>query len=308
MGQYDFTYEFPADFNRRIVQILLQKTSGTQLATAFKNCVYEYENLGLAYYAGLTGDVWNKNALDFTIEGNSEHICILKNHKRDIEDAILKALRPSTSGFVVREILYLENDEDTPFPESDNDRLNADIATANVVLTDLIRIGEHICSNATYRNSSSENSINDYFRDMLTMIGYSEVKDQTRHGVSTSGLDAGEVDILITKEGKEVAIFEGMKLNSISVSCIDEHIRKAIINYNALGTATFVVSYVTAADFEGFWNRYTSYLQSVNFSLCVKRKLLVKPHINAAIRIADIILSRDGFDFPVYFIALNMNA
>ena len=306
MGQYDFTYEFPADFDRRIVQILLQKTYGTQLATAFKNCVYEYENLGLAFYAGLTGDVWNKNALDFTIEGNTEHLRLLKSRVRDIYDAISKALRPSTSGFVVREILFLENDEDTPFPISDNDRLNADIATANAILTDLIKIGELVCSNVTYRNCSSENSINDFFRDALSLMEYSEVKDQTRHGISVSGADAGEVDILITKEGKEVAIFEGLNLSSVNTSYIDEHIKKAIINYNALGTATFVVAYVTVADFEGFWERYTTHLKLFQFPLQIKQQLNVKPNINAAIRIAEIILSRDGFDFPAYFMAMNL--
>lgn len=307
MGQFDFTYTIPADFDRRIVQILKQKPAGTQLATAFQACVYEYENLGLAYYAGIRGDVWDKNALDFTIEGNSEHIRLLKNRVRDVDDAISKALRPSTSGFVVREILFLENDDDTLFPESNSDRLNADIATANVVLTDLIRIGERVCSNVTYRSGCSENSRNDFFRDTLTLMGYSEVKDQTRHGVSASGADAGEVDILITKEGREVAIFEGLNLGSVDTGYIDRHISKAIINYNALGTATFIVAYVTVADFEGFWNRYAAHLQSLQFPLCVKRRLQIKPHVNAAIRTADMILSRDDFDFPVYFMALNLN-
>lgn len=306
MGLYDFTYEFPADFDRRIIQILLQKTSGAQLATAFKNCVYEYENLGLAFYAGMRGDVWDKYALDFTIEGSSEHVALLKNRVRDVDDAISKSLRSSTSGFVVREILFLENDKDTPFPASDNDRLNADITTANAILADLIRIGERVCSNVTYRNSTSENSINDFFRDTLSLMGYSEIKDQTRHGISTSGADAGEVDILITKEGKEVAIFEGLNLSSVNTSYIDEHIRKAIINYNALGTATFVVAYVTVADFEGFWERYTTHLKSFQFPLQIKQQLNVKPNINAAIRIAEMILSRDGFDFPVYFMAMNL--
>ena len=140
MGQYDFTYEFPTDFDKRIVQILQQKTAGAQLSAAFKACSYEYEKMGLAYYAGMRGDVWDKYALDFTIEGSKEHITLLKNRIRDVDDAISKALRPSISGFVVREILFLENEEDTPFPASDNDRLNADIATANVILTDLIRM------------------------------------------------------------------------------------------------------------------------------------------------------------------------
>ena len=306
MGQYDFAYEFPNDFDKRVVQILQQKTSGAQLAIAFKSCSYEYEKIDFAYYAGLRGDVWDKYALDFTIEGSGEYVNFLKNHVQDVNDAISKALRPSISGFLVRKILFLENNDEL-FPVSDNDRLNADIATANAILTDLIRIGERACSNVTYRNGSSENSINDFFRDTLSLMGYSEVKDQTRHGVSTSGVDAGEVDILITKEGKEVAIFEGLNLCSVNTRYIDEHIRKAIINYNALGTATFVVAYVTVADFEGFWERYTTHLKSIQFPLQIKQQLSVKPNINAAIRIAEMILSRDGFDFPVYFMAMNLH-
>lgn len=307
MGQYDFTYEFPTDFDRRVAQILQQKPSGVQLVYALKNCDYEYENLGLAYYAGVNGDVWNKYALDFTIEGKSEYIQQLRNFEREVKNAISKALRPSVSGFVVRKILFLENDINMVFPGSNDERLNIDIVTADAVLSDLIRIGERVCSNVTYRNSSSENSINDFFRDTLSLMGYSEVKDQTRHGLSATGSDAGEVDILITKEGKEVAIFEGLNLSSVNAGYIDEHIRKAVINYNALGTATFVVAYVTVADFEGFWSRYTAHLQSFQFPLRIKQGLKIRPYMNAAIRTADIILSRAGFDFPVYFMALNLN-
>ena len=138
-------------------------------------------------------------------------------------------------------------------------------------------------------------------------MGYCEVKDQTRHGLSANGTNAGEVDILITKDNKEIAIFEGLKLNSVNTTYIDSHINKAIINYNALGTATFIVAYVTAADFEMFWEKYAAHLHSIEFPLHVKKKIEIKPYTNAAIRIAETILSRDGFDFPVYFVALNLN-
>ncbi len=112
---------------------------------------------------------------------------------------------------------------------------------------------------------------------------------------------------LITKDGKEIAIFEGLKLNSVNTSYIDEHIHKAIINYNALGTATFVVAYVSAQNFESFWEEYTAHIKRYAFPLPIKKQLNIKASPNAAIRIAEMILSRDGFDFPVYFIALNIS-
>ena len=306
MGQYDFTYEFPSDFDNRVKQLLQQEDSRAQVASAFQRCKYEYDDLGLAYYAGLRGnDYWNKRALDFTIEGAEEDINILKNHARGLTDAISRSLRPNVSGFVVRKILYLIDDMPL-LPATNEERLNADILAANSVLSDLIKIGERVCSNATYRNNSSENSINDFFRDTLSLMGYTEVKDQTRHGVAISGKDAGEVDILIAKDGKEIAIFEGLKLDSVHTEYIDQHINKAINNYNALGTATFIVAYVSVRNFESFWERYTAHIQSHTFPLQIRRNLNVKTSPNAAIRIAEMILSRDGFDFPVYYIALNL--
>ena len=251
MGEFDFTYSVPANFNKRVVQFL-QQFGKAHVAQAFQRCEYEYEDLGLAYYAGMKGDNWNKNALDFTFEGVESDIALLQSFDSALQDAIGKALRSSESGLLVRKVYYFASDSTSDsimIPPSNEERLNADMAAAQSVLDDLIQVGERICLNASFTASSSENSINDYFRDMLSFKGYNEVKDQTRHGISASGKDAAEVDILLTKAGREIAIFEGLKLDSVSTAYIDAHIDKAIVNYNALGTATFVVAYVNSADF-----------------------------------------------------------
>ena len=305
MGQYDFSYELPSDFTNRVIQLLQQTSSNSRLADAFQHCKFEYEDLGLAYYAGLKGDNWDKRALDFTFEGRSADIEILRNSRGVLKDALTKGIRPSTSGFLIRNLLFLVDDTSS-FPSSDEDRLNADLTAANAVLNDLAKVSERLSTNATYKKAP-ENSINDYIRDMLLLMGYNEVKDQTRHGISLSGKDAGEVDILISKGGKEIAIFEGLKLNSVDSAYIDNHILKAIVNYNALGTATFIVAYVSSNNYESFWNRYTDYLKEYRFPLQIKRALRTKASPNAALRIASMILSRDGYDFPVFFMAININ-
>ena len=51
MGEFDFTYRLPQNFSRRVVQYLEQLES-PNVARAFQNCTYDYEDLGLAYYAG----------------------------------------------------------------------------------------------------------------------------------------------------------------------------------------------------------------------------------------------------------------
>lgn len=306
MGQYDFTYTVPSNFESRIKQ-LLQQYGYNHLAEAFRRCNYEYNDIGYAYYAGMKGDNWNKNALDFIIEGLEKDISVLKNQQHVLEDAISKALKPTESGYLLHSIVFLVSDDLESFPASNEERLNVDIKTAESVLKDLVKIGERLCANVTYNGNSLENSINDYFRDALAIMGYAEVKDQTRHGLSKTRKDAGEVDILITKEGKEIAIYEGLKLSSVNTSYIDEHIEKAIVNYNALGTATFVVTYVSSSNYDVFWGKYVKYLQEFEFSLKVKRELQVLPYPNASTRIAYMIISRDDYDFPVYFVAFRLS-
>lgn len=308
MGTLDFTYEIPDNFKKRVIQYL-QQMSNDNVVNAFIRCEYEYEKVDLAFYAGLKGDNWDKYALDFSIEGAKDDISVLKMADRVLKNVIDKALKPSESGFLIRNIFYLDNDDSfsvSKVPSSNEERLNADIESAKSVLNDFIQIGERICLNHSFNASSSENTINDAFRDMLSIKGYNEVKDQSRHGISSSGKDAGEVDILLTKDGREIAIFEGLNLSSVNTSYIDEHIDKAIINYNALGTATFVVAYVCSANFENFWERYSNHIKDYKFSLQVKKSFCILPYPNAAIRCATLILSRDDYDFPVYFMALNI--
>ena len=309
MGAYDFTYSLPENFNRRVIQFL-QQFGKANVAQAFERCKYEYEDLGLAYYAGLRGDNWDKKALDFTFEGTVTDITLLQASDSSLQNAIGKALKPSETGFLIRKIYYFETDdapESTMIPRSNEERLNADMVSAQSVLDDLIQVGEHVCLNVSFNASSSENSINDYFRDMLTVKGYDEVKDQTRHGISPNGKDAAEVDILLTKAGREIAIFEGLKLDSVSTSYVDAHIDKAITNYNALGTATFVVAYVNSANFESFWERYSSHIQQYRLPLQIKKAFSILPYPNAVTRVATSILTRDGFDFPVYFVAFKIS-
>ena len=109
MGEFDFTYELPNNFHKRVVQFL-QQSGKINVAEAFQRCEYEHEDVGLAYYAGLVGDNWNKKAVDFTLEGLQDDVTILKKEDRILKDAIGKSLRPSSSGYLVRNITYFISD------------------------------------------------------------------------------------------------------------------------------------------------------------------------------------------------------
>ena len=162
----------------------------------WENCTYDYEDLGLAYYAGMKGDNWDKDALDFTIEGSPCDIALLKSKDSSLKESIGKSLKSSESGLLLKAIYYFESESAESLPLSNAARLNADIESSQAVLQDLIQIGQRFCSNYAFNSSSSENSMNDYFRDMLFIKGYTEVKDQTRHGLSVNKKDSAEVDIL----------------------------------------------------------------------------------------------------------------
>lgn len=187
-------------------------------------------------------------------------------------------------------------------------RLSYDIALAEDVLADLVTVGERICLNTTYNSRTTENAINDAVRDLLFAMGYHEIKDQTRHGISKSGKEAGEVDILLARCGKEIAIIEAMKLENINGFIIDEHIQKAIINYNPLGTATFIIAYVNCSYFQSFWLRYYEHIEKYQFptAISVKKEIEEVLQPNATTKIAKVLLAKDGYDFPVYFIALKI--
>jgi len=119
-----------------------------------------------------------------------------------------------------------------------------------------------LCGNPTYNASSSENSMNDYVRDIL---GHGlQVRDQTRQGISGSSRSAergqaGELDIQIRNNGKPIGIYEGLRLDSVCARDIYEHITKATINYNPQGVKEiFVVAYVRgqSTGFGDFWKRF----------------------------------------------------
>lgn len=105
MGDFDFSYKLPSNFDRRVCQYL-QQMKKSNVADSFKKCIYEYDDVGLAYYAGLHGDNWNKKAIDITFEGSSADITCLKDNKLIFETALEKALKPSESGFLVRDMYF----------------------------------------------------------------------------------------------------------------------------------------------------------------------------------------------------------
>ncbi len=194
-------------------------------------------------------------------------------------------------------------------PQSEEDYYNARLLQASRTLIDILSICGRLCLDPLYTYNMHENSINDYLRGNLISSGYAQTMDQTRHGLSAFGNSAGEVDILLKRGNDELALIEGLKLNSVNQQYIKDHINKATCNYNPLGTATYLVAYVKIANFESFWENIMQYLNIFEYPAPIEVKEGFKECTspNAAIKYGVSILRNNGYNFPMYFIAVRLS-
>lgn len=109
MGQYDFTYDIPNNFSGEAARFFSQNND-LLLAQHIRSCDIDYNNLGYAHYAGISGDTWNKEALDLTIIGRKIDIDYLQSRKKDLKEKLQKVLRPSVSGLLIRNIDFIVNE------------------------------------------------------------------------------------------------------------------------------------------------------------------------------------------------------
>lgn len=306
MGDTNFTYAIPNDFSSRASQIIDQLSFSKGLGEAFASCSYDYNELGYSYYVGIRGDNWNKKAIDLTLTGNKQSIDLLRSDESTIKTAIEWALQPNSSGLQIHHVFYLIGDCKQTHLSTNDERYKAALSMAKEFLNDLIVVGEKLCANSAYTQNSTEDSITDYLRDMLSIKGYEGVKDQSRHGLSATAKSAGEVDLLVTKSNNEIALVECLKLGCVNSTYIYEHIYKAVHGYNPLGTPVVIVAYVSTSDFTAFWTKYLDYLGSCNLEYPVAVELRDHGAPNAASRLCSLTLSKDGFKLPVFFLALKL--
>lgn len=153
--------------------------------------------------------------------------------------------------------------------------------------------------------NSEENDLNDALRDSLDLL-YS-MNDQTRRGISQSGAGAGEIDLLIRREGLPFAIIEALRLRSLNREYLNTHINKALTNYDQAGCPhSFVVVYAQVNDFADFWNKLLEHVRNYQFPYPVNDALSELVVEQTEVRVAKMKLSRSEkpVDFRIYAIHL----
>lgn len=111
---------------------------------------------------------------------------------------------------------------------------------------------------------ATEDELNDEMRNYLAMVY--DMHDQTRQGVSLSGLKSGEVDLLVYEDGLPAVLIEAVKLNSVEKENIGNHIHKALCNYNPSGLkcVCFVI-YSKASNYPRFLELFREYIKGYDF-------------------------------------------
>ena len=146
-------------------------------------------------------------------------------------------------------------------------------------------------------------------RDLLDEKGY-VVRDQTRHGLSPQGKDAGKVDISIFKEGKTYTLIEALNLSCLSKKYIDTHLDK-IFDYDVLGNdINIILNYVTVSDFDKFITNYITYMKERKWrspmvdldEKCKEYKILY-----SSIRVVKTTHKRNGKNTILYHICALIN-
>lgn len=117
--------------------------------------------------------------------------------------------------------------------------------------------------NAKYINAT-EDERNDYIRDMLGRYDY-VIKDQTRRGLSSTGISSGEIDILVEIGKTPFTIIEALNLKSLNKDYLAKHLNK-IYNYDTTGNLFNVcLVYAELKEFASFWEKYCNFVKEYDF-------------------------------------------
>jgi hypothetical protein len=131
---------------------------------------------------------------------------------------------------------------------------------------DLFKMAHHIQTKYKILNNS-EDQFNSMFQSLLEFSEYTAL-DQTMRGASlnSNSKSPGELDLLISKNGYILSIFEAFKIDSIDSEYIKNHLIKLSKNYDPNGLRiNYAVIYAKNNNFIDLWQRYQTFIKTINF-------------------------------------------
>jgi len=175
-------------------------------------------------------------------------------HKQQLE--YLYYISPIIS--ILKNSIIFKKENNKLFPNSsfDYDKLRDDLIE--------ISLSETKNRNAIFKESEDET--NDRFRNALHYKNYN-VTDQSRGGESSSGINAGERDLVIRNErGLDKSVIEAFILKSLDTTVINKHYEKLVERYDTVGNkVNFVLVYSKTKNFDELWAKYIEFDGFNNF-------------------------------------------
>lgn len=182
------------------------------------------------------------------------------------------------------------------------------VALTNNIVADVMLVCAKLISNEIYYDAS-EDRRNTYVRDLLDAKGY-VVRDQTRHGLSPKGKDAGNVDLAIFKYEKIYTLIEALNLFCLNKKYIDIHLDK-IFDYDVLGNEfNIILNYVTVNDFDKFVTNYIVYMKKRTWRypmIRIYEKCNEDKNLYSSLRVIKTVHRRNGEHTSLYHICVLIN-
>lgn len=160
--------------------------------------------------------------------------------------------------------------------------------------------------NITYKRAGiDENARNRDIAKTMEARGF-RIKDQPQWATSPTGKDSGEVDIFIVEsDGTPKSIIEALNLSYLDKAYLIKHLDKTF-SYDVTGLKeNFIITYSTATNFEGLWNKYTTFIKSHNYQYQYIEFKEIE-HNSTDIRVGCSKHSRQGKEVILYHILINM--
>ena len=157
----------------------------------------------------------------------------------------------------------------------------------------ILRAISKLQRNHHYNVDSSEDTMNDFLRDMLDESYI--VKDQTRQGESEGGEDAGEIDIQICYDGLPAVMIEGIKVSSLERQRLNTHMNKLLTKYDPNGCPyAFLIIYNVAKQFDIGCTKIFDYFQEYDYPYPRETDLIEVDTGYGEMKHAQIVLNRNG--------------
>lgn len=155
---------------------------------------------------------------------------------------------------------------------------------------------------------ASEDERNAYIRDMLDREEEYVIKDQTRRGLSASGVSSGEIDILVEMDNYPFTVIEALNLNSLNKDYLGKHLDK-IYTYDTTGDYFNVcLVYAECKEFASFWEKYCDFVKRYKYPypLVTSDESIDQKYVGSEIRIMTTTHNRSGKLTRLYHICVKM--